>query len=91
MNTWVTLDKAGRVAIPKALRDELELAPGDILELENQGGMIMLRPARKSSALTREKSVWVFRDGEPLSASMTEAALKLTRAERDRENVKKRR
>ncbi len=37
MNTTVTLDKAGRVLIPKSLRDEMHLEAGDTLELESEG------------------------------------------------------
>ncbi|TLZ14349.1 MAG: AbrB/MazE/SpoVT family DNA-binding domain-containing protein [Gammaproteobacteria bacterium] len=37
MNTTVTLDSAGRVVIPKPLRDELGLVPGDTLALESDG------------------------------------------------------
>ena len=37
MTTTLTLDKAGRVVLPKALRDELGLAAGDTLELESRG------------------------------------------------------
>lgn len=44
MSTTVTLDKAGRVVIPKTLRDDLQLAPGDILALESDGDSVVLRP-----------------------------------------------
>ena len=37
MNSKVTLDQAGRVVIPKTLRDELRLSPGDTLDLIGQG------------------------------------------------------
>ena len=46
MTTILTLDKAGRVVLPKPLRDELELAAGDTLELESRGEQITLRPVR---------------------------------------------
>ncbi len=32
MNIRLTIDKAGRIVIPKALREELNLEPGDSLE-----------------------------------------------------------
>jgi AbrB family looped-hinge helix DNA binding protein len=33
MNSKVTLDQAGRVVLPKKVRDELHLSPGDTLEV----------------------------------------------------------
>ncbi|HWQ70619.1 MAG TPA: AbrB/MazE/SpoVT family DNA-binding domain-containing protein [Patescibacteria group bacterium] len=37
MKATVTIDKAGRVVLPKTLRDELHLAPGDTLNLKVEG------------------------------------------------------
>lgn len=54
MSTTVTLDKAGRVVIPKTLRDELRLVPGDTLALESDGERVMLRPVRAGTALRKE-------------------------------------
>jgi AbrB family looped-hinge helix DNA binding protein len=87
MKTALTIDNAGRVVIPKPLRDELDLAPGDTLELETEGEKIMLRPARGTAPLTKEKGVWVFRTGNPLPASTTDAVLKQIRDERDEKNA----
>jgi AbrB family looped-hinge helix DNA binding protein len=71
----ITIDKAGRVIIPKPLRDELQLAPGDTLELESMGERITLRPLRPALPAAKEKGVWVFRTGEPLTARVTDAVL----------------
>ena len=81
------MDNAGRVVIPKPLRDELDLAPGDALELVSAGESITLRPVRGTAPLTKEKGVWVFRTGKPLSPSVADDLLKQIRAERDRENT----
>jgi AbrB family looped-hinge helix DNA binding protein len=85
MNTMVTLDKAGRVVIPKTLRDELRLAPGDSLALETDGDCMMLRPVRSASALRKEHGIWVFYTGRKLSAAETDRAIESLRQERDRE------
>jgi AbrB family looped-hinge helix DNA binding protein len=37
MTTKLTLDRAGRVLIPKTLRKELHLGPGDSLQLDSAG------------------------------------------------------
>jgi len=90
MTTKLTLDQAGRVMIPKALRDELHLGPGDSLQLESEGERIMLRPVRGTMPLQKEDGIWVFRLGEPLSVSTTDAVLEALREERDRKNTGKR-
>jgi AbrB family looped-hinge helix DNA binding protein len=86
MSATVTLDKAGRVVIPKTLRDELHLEPGDTLELESQGEQMLLRPMRTTSPLRKERGVWVFRSGKKLSAADTDKALRDIRQHRDRRN-----
>lgn len=86
MNARLTLDSAGRVLIPKGLRDELQLQPGDELDLEAEGEAITLRPVREVPPLTKERGVWVFRTGERLSAAATDAALTTAREQRDRNN-----
>ena len=83
MTTRLTLDKAGRVVLPKPLRDELLLCPGDTLELESQGEQIMLRPVRGATPLRKERGVWVYRTGRPLSAATTDQTLRDIRGERD--------
>lgn len=86
MSTTVTIDNAGRVVIPKTLRDELHLEPGDRLELETEGDRVTLRPVRSSSPLRKERGVWVFRTGRKLSAEVTDKVLRETREQRDRAN-----
>ncbi len=72
MASKLTVDKAGRIVLPKPLRDELQLAPGDSLEIESAGEEITLRPVRGNSPLRKKRGIWVFRAGEPLSASAVE-------------------
>lgn len=86
MNTRLTIDKAGRVIIPKSLRDALGLGAGDELELETSGEQITLRPLRGTGPLAQEHGVWVFRAGEPLTAADTDDMLDRLRRERDLEN-----
>ena len=70
VTTKLTLDKAGRVVIPKPLRQELHLSPGDTLQLETKGEQITLRPMRPKALLKKERGVWVYQ-GEPTNASVT--------------------
>ena len=79
MTAKLTLDKAGRVVLPKPLRDRLLLAPGDTLHLESEGERITLRPVRANVTLKKELGVWVYQ-GESTDASIADLI------DRDREN-----
>ncbi len=69
MTAKLTLDQAGRVLIPKPLRQELHLGPGDTLQLESEGEQITLRPMRAKALIKKERGVWVYQ-GEPTGASI---------------------
>ena len=87
MNVSVTLDKAGRVVIPKTLRDELRLEAGDTLELESEGEKMILRPVRSTTRLRKERGVWVFHTGTKVPAVETGKAIRGLRDARDRRNA----
>lgn len=86
MTAKLTLDKAGRVMIPKSLRTELQLGPGDTLQLDSEGEQITLRPSRPKARLKKERGVWVYQ-GEPTEALIT-AAIDREREKRFRELAK---
>ena len=86
MNSKVTLDRAGRVVLPKNLRDELHLSPGDTLDVTVQGDEVKLRPRRSSSPLQKKQGVWVFSTGKPMASDETAEALRDIREQRDRRN-----
>lgn len=81
------MDKAGRIVIPKPLRQELHLEAGDSLEIETAGEQITLRPVRGTGPLFKEHGVWVFRTGQPLPAAATDEVLRQIREERDLGNL----
>jgi AbrB family looped-hinge helix DNA binding protein len=56
----LSLDRAGRVVLPKALRDSLGLEPGDHLTVESNGDRITLRPVRLQATLMKEHGIWVY-------------------------------
>ena len=87
MNTHLIIDKAGRVVIPRPLRKELHLEPGDTLEMESAGERITLRPVRGTGPLAKEHGVWVFHTGQALPASATDEMLQRIREERDLANL----
>ena len=87
MTVRLTIDKAGRVVIPKPMRRELRLEPGDALELESVGQHMTLRPVRGTAPLSKEHGVWAFRTGQPLPAFATDEMLQRIREERDLANL----
>ena len=83
MNTTLTVDKAGRVVLPKPVREELQLQPGDSLEMESSEDRIVLRPHRGGAGLHKKQGIWVFSTGEPISAEATDEILRRIRRERE--------
>jgi len=87
MTAKLTMDKVGRIVLPKPVREKLQLAPGDELELESLDDQITLRPLRGTAQLRKKRGVWVFHCGEPLSALTVEKTIEQIRRERDGENL----
>lgn len=75
METTVTVDKAGRIVLPKEVREELQLAPGDTLDLVSDGGLVTLRPSRGRGRMRKDRGVWVFSGGAPILAAETDRVL----------------
>src|SRR5208283_5273606 len=84
MTTTLTIDKAGRLVLPKPVREELQLSAGDSLELESSEDQIILRPVRGAAMMRKKQGVWVMRTGEPLSAEIVNQTIRKIRNERGR-------
>jgi len=72
MRTTVTVDKAGRIVLPKPIRDAFRIGPGDTLELETETDRMVLQPVRVRPGLLKERGIWIFRSGTPVDRSMAE-------------------
>jgi AbrB family looped-hinge helix DNA binding protein len=83
MNDRLTLDKAGRIVLPKPLRDELRLEAGDTLDLECTGDKITLRPTRGNAQLRKKHGIWVYRSGEPITQAIEDKTVQDVRKERE--------
>jgi AbrB family looped-hinge helix DNA binding protein len=83
MNATITVDKAGRVVLPKPVRDELQLTAGDSLELEISEDQIVLRPVRGTIGLRKKQGIWVLDVDEPLSAETVNRTIRGIRRERE--------
>ncbi len=60
MGVTVQIDKAGRVVLPKRLRERLRLRGGDNLAMEVKGDTIELRPVKPAVRLERINGVLVL-------------------------------
>ena len=85
MMITLTIDKAGRVVIPKPMREALHLNPGDSLELGRLGDQITLRPVHEKAQMHKERGIWVFRSGEPVKESSILELIEKIREERSRD------
>jgi AbrB family looped-hinge helix DNA binding protein len=84
MNATLRIDKAGRVVLPKPVRDALQITPGDALELESSDDQIILRPARGRARMHKKQGVWVLHGDSPLPAGTVEETIRKVRHERER-------
>lgn len=87
MNTTITVDKAGRVVLPKPVREELHLSAGDALTLESSEDGITLRPVRGNAGMRKKRGIWVLNIDEPISAADVDRTMREIRLERERSFV----
>lgn len=65
----ITIDKAGRIVVPKALRERYSLYPGAELEVEGTADGIRIRPRGGAGALV-EKDGMLVHHGPAVAAAI---------------------
>ncbi|MDE2059235.1 MAG: AbrB/MazE/SpoVT family DNA-binding domain-containing protein [candidate division NC10 bacterium] len=55
-----TLDRFGRVVIPKDIRDALGLKPGELLKIEQTDDEVVLKPLREEPPIKVKNGVLVY-------------------------------
>jgi AbrB family looped-hinge helix DNA binding protein len=70
MNARTTIDKVGRLVLPKSIREALQINAGDTLEIESEDDRLVIAPVRVRPGLLKERGVWVYRSGTPSTASI---------------------
>ena len=55
----LTVDKAGRIVLPKQVRERLRLRAGSSLELEERPEGLVLRPVGQVTSMIKKNGVWV--------------------------------
>ena len=63
----VTIDSKGRLSIPKELREELRLDPGDVLFLEREGDTLRLAKAINPLATAVAEGLAEYRAGRKIA------------------------
>ena len=75
MNAITEIDKAGRVVVPKRLRDALHLVPGTRLSLRLDGERLLIEPESKPRGLYMDRGTLVYDAGPgPATDSVDEIA-----------------
>lgn len=77
-----TLDKFGRVVIPKEIRDDLGLKPGEVLMVEKFDDEVILKPLREETPIKVKEGVLVY------SGTATGNIIEAVRAHRE-ERIRK--
>lgn len=75
----VTIDPAGRIVVPKSLRERFNLIAGTELEIEVRGECLQLRKVGAEPALVRKKGILVHHGGDRVNLDV----VAFIRAERD--------
>ena len=78
----IHIDKAGRVVLPKPLREQFNLLPGDKLRLFVEGNSFRLQPAESGVKFEKEGSVLVFKGGDAVTTEQVNELIEEDREDR---------
>jgi AbrB family looped-hinge helix DNA binding protein len=56
----IRLDNFGRIVIPRKSRARLGLRPGSLMEIDDSGDALVLRPSGEAPSLRRKSGVLVY-------------------------------
>ncbi len=80
-----TIDRAGRVVIPKAIRDRAGLTPGSEVEIAEDNGEIKLSQSAPQGRVIERDGYLLWESEEPVPEDATLRAISEAREERYRE------
>ena len=79
----ITIDGSGRVVVPKKIRDQLNITPGEKLEIGVASGGIYLKKLWSQSTLVKKQGVWIHHGSEKSKIDIAD----FINAERGRRSV----
>jgi AbrB family looped-hinge helix DNA binding protein len=87
--SMIPIDRAGRVVLPKAVRDELAIKPGDTLKVSIHGSSVTLTPNKESTGFIRKGKALVFSTAgdETVTQEAVAQVLQESQAERDEQSL----
>ena len=66
MSIIISIDRAGRIVLPKPLRDQFNLHPGSQLEIKTMQDYLELKPVDAAPALVSQGGLLVHQGTSPL-------------------------
>jgi AbrB family looped-hinge helix DNA binding protein len=69
----VKIDKAGRVILPKPLRDRLGLRAGSDLEIQETAEGVVLKPIERQPSMIKKHGLWVHTGKVPPGFDIVQA------------------
>jgi AbrB family looped-hinge helix DNA binding protein len=78
------IDKAGRIVLPKSVREDLAIKPGDVFKVSVSGATVTLTPGKPKAGFIRSGRALVFsaEGAESISPETVQEALEAGRDER---------
>lgn len=67
-HSTISIDGAGRVVLPKKLRDSLHISAGEPLIAEQRGEEIVIRRQQQAPGLIEDRGMLVYDNGAPPSS-----------------------
>ncbi|MFW5747843.1 MAG: AbrB/MazE/SpoVT family DNA-binding domain-containing protein, partial [bacterium] len=69
----ITIDKAGRIVIPKRVRERYNMHPGVPLELENGPEGVILKVISQQPSLVKKEGILIHHGSDTVDFDMAEA------------------
>jgi AbrB family looped-hinge helix DNA binding protein len=68
----ITIDKTGRIVIPKRIREQYNLRPGVPIELENTAEGVFLKVIAQEPSLIRKKGILIHHGSDTVNLDTAE-------------------